>query len=73
MLKKIIDRIFPHKHRFETEFVYHDSEIVPVFAGACTAKIRRCKCGHETREITPAGYQQIRWGDDPRKVAGHLF
>ncbi len=60
-----------HQHEYTIEFVYHSSKIHLLSTNACTAKIHRCKCGEEFREITPAGAQQLRWGDDEREVLGY--
>jgi 2-C-methyl-D-erythritol 4-phosphate cytidylyltransferase len=74
MLTLNIKNLFPHKHKFEqVGVVYHPSE--KNFLSACpmTARVYRCKCGEERRELTPAGLQQIHdWGDDPREVLGEL-
>lgn len=34
------------------------------------ARIKRCKCGSEFREVTPAGWQQIGWGADMDSLFG---
>lgn len=55
-MSSILDRLgLARKHRHEWEFPY-------VYSGAAnTVKVQRCACGEETRELTPAGYQQIGW------------
>lgn len=52
----ILDRLgFRRKHK-------HKWEYSAVYSGAAnTVKVKRCLCGLEIRELTPAGHQQIGW------------
>jgi hypothetical protein len=71
MTRLDIKNLFEHKHKFEqVGSVYHSSEVNALSASPQTAKVYRCKCGKERRNLTPAGEQQISWGDDPNKVMG---
>jgi len=72
MLKRLF-RSFKrvHKHDYTIEFVHHTSKHNSMSADPCTAKIYRCKCGYEYRILTPAGEQQLDWGDDMQELLGY--
>jgi hypothetical protein len=67
-----LDKIFKHKHDFKyIKGVTHPSEICSLSAAPQTAKIYRCKCGEERRELTDSGRQQVyQWGDELSHVLG---
>lgn len=70
MLRKIRN-LFRHRCKFEfSHFIYHSGSH-PLSAAPCTAKVYRCKCGKEKRELTPAGYQQLSWGEPLEEVLGY--
>ena len=73
MLKRLIKRIFPHRHGFrQVGYVYHTSRINRLSASPQTAKIYRCRCGQEERRLTDAGNQQAGWGDNVEEILGFL-
>lgn len=67
----IIDAIFGHRHKFvRSDYVCHPSEVVTLSAAPITATVYCCRCGEERRELTPAGEQQVEWGDNIKRVLG---
>ena len=70
MLDKL-GRIFEHNHNYkQAETVLRASSVNPTSGVVGTANVFRCKCGDEYYTVTPAGEQQIAWGDKPRAVMG---
>ena len=66
-----LKKVFRHRHHYEqAETIFRASSVNPASAVVGTAYVFRCKCGAEYRRITPAGEQQIGWGDDPQAVMG---
>jgi len=61
-----------HRHHFvQVGDVTHVSKYSSMRYPAVTAKIFRCKCGAERRELTSAGLQQLNWGENKHKLLGH--
>lgn len=70
-MTRLLNRLFPHKHHFkQVGAVMNASRVNPSSAIATTCYVFRCSCGEERREITPAGYQRLEWGEDINYVKG---
>lgn len=66
--------LFNRKHEHDwkqVSIVYHTSKHIPNSANPATAKVFRCKCGAERRELSPAGVQQLGLGDDVNELLGY--
>ena len=70
MKRNLLCRMFGHRW-VQDGTVQHPSDVNSASACPTTARRFRCsRCPRGRIELTPAGHQQMRWGDDPLKVMG---
>ena len=71
--RKINQVVFCNRGRHQWDWVHivHSSKIMDWSMLPETAQVGTCRhCGMVIRELTPAGYQQLYWGDDYNELVG---